>query len=687
MIGAAMIAVFVLCALLMALRVLPAILAVPLMALGIAAVAGASPSELGAVVTLGSAKLAPLLVTVIFGAWLSRVTMATGIAETIVAYAAEFGGDEPLPLALALCGVVALLFTILSGLGAVVMVGSIVLPILLGVGLDRRSAATLFLLAFALGFIFNITQWTFYTTTFGIQPAQLRTYALVLALIDLLALLIYAFVFVRRSRGYAAWALAAESPRMRVPVPALFTPLLPLGLYYVMHIDPIVAFALAAIFGALCTRPRRAIDTLVAAAVRGVEDVAPALLLFVGIGMLLQTTALLSVRTGLIPLVTALAPHSALGYVLLFGVASPLALYRGPLNPLGVGIAIYAVLAGLGVLPPLVLVAAIMAVVQVQNVCDPTNTQNVWVANFTGVNVQEILRLTLPYQVAVAVAACLVVAFGAQGLFGVPAFAEGSVHETSIAAAAEVTPHVKTGLPGLFIPASAAWAIAVRDDGSDLARAAAEIARRQIVKSWLGYRLVEAPSDPRESDCSEKPYAAVVTFASHQMSSAAGTIVDFEARLADCAGWPVDQWSAARTFSMPPTSDDGKFLGLDLLERLRLWMREDAVRSRALFTSGLAFDPARDAPSELFSMVKTIDGNMRAVVRTGGPAWKAGLRTNDVVLMIDGKYWWDYGTYQAQNRAYSSGTHSFVVQSGADAPRRVIVLAAPFEGESVSTGR
>jgi len=30
------------------------------------------------------------------------------------------------------------------------------------------------------------------------------------------------------------------------------------------------------------------------------------------------------------------------------------------------------------------LVAAVMAVVQVQNVCDPTNTQNVWVANFTG---------------------------------------------------------------------------------------------------------------------------------------------------------------------------------------------------------------------------------------------------------------------------------------------------------------
>ena len=53
-------------------------------------------------------------------------------------------------------------------------------------------------------------------------------------------------------------------------------------------------------------------------------------------------------------------------------------------------------LATLHVLPAVALVAAVMAVVQVQNVCDPTNTQNVWVANFTGVGVERITRLTLP---------------------------------------------------------------------------------------------------------------------------------------------------------------------------------------------------------------------------------------------------------------------------------------------------
>jgi len=47
-------------------------------------------------------------------------------------------------------------------------------------------------------------------------------------------------------------------------------------------------------------------------------------------------------------------------------------------------IGVYTVLAGLGILPAVALVAAAMAVVQVQNACDPTKTQNGCVANCTG---------------------------------------------------------------------------------------------------------------------------------------------------------------------------------------------------------------------------------------------------------------------------------------------------------------
>ena len=116
--------------------------------------------------------------------------------------------------------------------------------------------------------------------------------------------------------------------------------------------------------------------------------------------------------------------------------------------PFGVGIAVYTVLAGLGVFPPVTLVAAIMAVVQVQNVCDPTNTQNVWVANFTGIGVERITRLTLPWQVGVATIATIVAVIAGVRLFGVAPFAPRA------AAAA-------TMVPGLFAPPSAARAVAV----------------------------------------------------------------------------------------------------------------------------------------------------------------------------------------------------------------------------------
>ncbi|MBD5634531.1 MAG: hypothetical protein IAI49_08650, partial [Candidatus Eremiobacteraeota bacterium] len=109
--GFAMLAIFAVAAGAMYARVLPALLAVPLMALGIAAVAGAGWSGLESTIVDGTVKLAPVIVTVIFGALLSRVTLASGIAETIVAYAAEFGGDRPAVLALALCAAVAILFT------------------------------------------------------------------------------------------------------------------------------------------------------------------------------------------------------------------------------------------------------------------------------------------------------------------------------------------------------------------------------------------------------------------------------------------------------------------------------------------------------------------------------------------------------------------------------------------------
>jgi len=649
--GLAMLGIFALAAALMYARALPALLAVPLMALAIVAVAGAGPSGLQTTIVDGTTRLAPVIVTVVFGALLSRVTLSTGIAETIVTYAAEFGGDRPALLALALCVAVAVLFTSLTGLGAIIMVGSIVLPIMLTIGVPRKTAATLFMLAFALGFIFNIAQWTFYTKTFGVERAQMQPFAFALAGLDALALLAFAAVRFRASRGYATWAVALDEPlgRKRAPAVALVTPVLPIVLYFALGINPIVAFALAALYGVLAAQPRRAIETLVASAIRGIEDVAPAVLLFMGIGMLLVATGLPSVKAALAPLVATIAPHSWLGYVVLFGVLSPLALYRGPLNPFGVGIAVYTVLAGLGVLPAVTLVAAIMAVVQVQNVCDPTNTQNVWVANFSGVRVDEIMKLTLPFQTAVAIAATLVVVLFGGALFGTQPFTFG----TPASAAQNAS-------SGLLAPASATAALRVYGNADPASVAAIGQIDAAIGRGWTGFRIADASGDPAASDCAHKSYVAAL----HIVLDADEVGVE----LADCAGWPVDEWYAPRT-------GDVREDALAVLLQLRTWMVEHPELARSLFGEGLAYE-SRDGPTYFYSLFKTVDGEMRAYVRPGGPAYVAGLRTNDIVEKLDGKYWWEYGTFQTQARAYDGLPHTFDIIRGT--ANLTITLGEPF---------
>ena len=137
---------------LMATGRLPALLALPLMAAYIALVSGMSALVyLGDVVLMGSMKLSGAMAVVIFGAMFARVIMRTGIADGIIRVAAEFAGDRPRMIALLRVFATAFVFLGVSGLGAVIMVGSIALPIMTGAGIKPVDAAALMLFALGLG--------------------------------------------------------------------------------------------------------------------------------------------------------------------------------------------------------------------------------------------------------------------------------------------------------------------------------------------------------------------------------------------------------------------------------------------------------------------------------------------------------------------------------------------------------
>lgn len=409
-----LLAVFALFATLMFLRRLPALLALPAMAAAIAIVVREPWTQwLSTVMADGAVRLAPAYVAVCAGAMLGRVMMATGIAEDVIRQAAEFGGDRPMVVAGVLMAVTAVLFTSLTGLGAIIMVGSLVLPIMMSLGVPRRLAAILFLLAFATGFIFNIALWRLYRELLQLSPgaplpAEVVRFASALAVVMTVVVAGYATWAARRAPELRLWSAPARPARKPgVPWPAYLTPIVPLVLYVAFGWREVPAFLAGALYGILWTRPRAIVQTLLSSMIKGVEDAAPAAILLVGIGMLLNALTLPAVRVALAPVVAQLPVQSALGYVLFFTLLSPLALYRGPLNPYGVGVGVYSLMFTSGVLPAYALLAAIMSIVQVQNVCDPTNTHNVWVATYTGVRVEDISRATLPAMVVVCLAGLL----------------------------------------------------------------------------------------------------------------------------------------------------------------------------------------------------------------------------------------------------------------------------------------
>ncbi len=110
--------------------------------------------------------------------------------------------------------------------------------------------------------------------------------------------------------------------------------------------------------------------------------------------------------------------------------------------------------------------------------------------------------------------------------------------------------------------------------------------------------------------------------------------------------------------------------------RLRAWALTQPQRSGNLFARGAAVRRRPTNRAYFYAFFKTLDGNLRAYVRAGGPAYVAGLRSDDVIETIDGTAWWQYGTYPSQQKPYDGKPHSLGVLRGTQSLD--IRLGAPF---------
>lgn len=438
---------------LMVAKLLPPLLTLPLMAGWICWVARLPlPDFLNFVLMMGSMKLAGAIAVVIFGAMFARVIMKTGISDSLIKKAAELAGDQPLFIALLILGAIILVFLGMSGLGAVIMAGSVALPIMLGAGIVPLDAAIILILGINAGLLANLANYGTYIGIFGGEVVT-ECY-LPAAVICLVAAILYVLLNVKYS-GRAGGSLggilkllllgvlslplsivrslgsafrqrdtALFSKKDTTPAAALVTPVIPLVVVYAFRytvgfsmkhggVDPVAAaisgFILASLYAVFLTRPREMVNILAGAVVEGIRDVAGVIFLFVGIGMLVVAVMHPTVAAILNPLLVELVPRSPWGLAAFFALLAPAALYRGPFNMFGMGAGVAVLLCSLDLIAPAVLCGMFIGVQYFAGISDPTNSTNTWVSDFVRVDTTDILKKTLPYSWGMCIAMLLVV--------------------------------------------------------------------------------------------------------------------------------------------------------------------------------------------------------------------------------------------------------------------------------------
>lgn len=412
--------VFVIMVGLMMTRKVPTILALPAMAIIISFIAGiqfmsSNPDQFTIVkdvLETGSMKMSTALSGLIFGSLFGKILSKVGVTETIIKKAAEMAGDKALPIALSFLVVCSVIFAASNGLGMVILVGTIIIPIMISAGLSPMVSGIILLLANGIGVTFSVSTLAVYIDVLGLKLNEVTAYSWLVGLPLIIVSLIMVVYYIQFSgKKRKAWAMPNKKrDNGHVRSIALISPIVPVVLVFAFQVPLVASIIIGVIVALILSTPRNPIHVVSSAFVEGIQDVAGAAGLMIGIGMLLTAVMSQEVSAILQPAISMMIPHNQLMFVLVFGLLSPLAIYRGPLNVWGLGSGIISLLVA-GGMNPIAAMVALRLDSNVQAVCDPTNSHNVWISDFTKTDVNEVLKKTILWIAASTVVGLLVSSF------------------------------------------------------------------------------------------------------------------------------------------------------------------------------------------------------------------------------------------------------------------------------------
>lgn len=373
--------------------------------------------------TTGPAEYAKsILVNVFFGAFFGRVLVDSGIAATLIRKVVELGGDKPRITMSLLCVVTAVIFMSMTGNGPVISIAVIVLPILMSLGISVPVALFSFMGSIMAGIFANIVNFKQYQTIYaGFNPAaESYTYndyfqiGMIGMVVSLVVVLTVANISMNKKKRYA---MAANVPAEGGDAPMIswLAVLLPVLGVVLLDLPIILGFILAGIWALLFTGKLRGgykeiCRQFAKLFTDGAVDVAPMVGFLMTLAMFNNSAAYAS------PYFSAifgdLIPQSPLVLSIVFAILTPLGFFRGPMNLVGSGSAILAVVLAVNpTMSPAFLFPLFAITTIAPQHLDITQSWVAWGLGYTKVTSREYMKKSIPTGWIVGAILCLITFF------------------------------------------------------------------------------------------------------------------------------------------------------------------------------------------------------------------------------------------------------------------------------------
>jgi len=343
---------------------------------------------------------------IVFGAWFGRVLVDTGIAGYIIKKTVELAGDKPLVTTLLLNIVCALIFTSAFGVGSVMAIGMIVLPIMFSLGIDKKTAVGAYLLSVSAGMYLNIAYVNqffavFPSITYDDSYIRFAIFATIIHMAVMVAFILFNYMKAKKGGKVRAWAAASSRSEARpLPFYCMIVPFIPIVMVSFFKWQPVPSFLLGIALGLLFTHNFSSYKLAVEKTQKTLYDgVADSGLL---IGMLYSVNIFQAAAKQVAPilqnLLGGIIPTSPFVLVLAFCILAPLALFRGPLMIWGSGIALCSILQAMGIFtePFLFALFLIPPVAIVASAC-PTQSWTMWAISYAKLEPKQYIKTNLPW--------------------------------------------------------------------------------------------------------------------------------------------------------------------------------------------------------------------------------------------------------------------------------------------------